>query len=149
ILSNLVAVAAALTVMIGFDWRLTILALAALPLFVLPARRVARLLRRVTEDQMERNAVMSGILQEAFNVSGALLVRLFGRRDAGLERFERGAAAVRGRGARGAMVGRWFCAAPGVGSAVASAGIFWLGGWLVVRGELDIGVVVLFSTLRG
>ncbi len=149
ILSNLVAVVAALTVMIGSDWRLTILALAALPLFVLPARRVARLLRRVTEDQMERNAVMSGILQEAFNVSGALLVRLFGRSDAELERFEREAVAVRDLGVRRAMVGRWFFAALGLVSAVGSAGIFWLGGWLVMRGELDIGVVVMFSTLLG
>lgn len=147
ILSNLVAVAAALTVMISADWRLTILALVALPLFILPARRVARILRGVTEAQMERNAVMSGILQEAFNVSGALLVRLFGRKDSELARFETEAAAVRDLGIRRAMVGRWFFAALGLVSAVGSAGIFWLGGWLVIQGRLDLGVVVMFSTL--
>ena len=67
--------------MVAIDWRLTILAVAALPLFVIPARRVARVLKRVTQDLMEHEATMSGILQETFNVSGALLVRLFGRWD--------------------------------------------------------------------
>ena len=147
IISNFVAVVAALVVMIGADWRLTLLALVAMPLFILPARRVARVLRRVTEQQMERNATMSGILQETFNVSGALLVRLFGRKDAELARFEKEAAAVRDLGVRRAMVGRWFFAALGMVSAVGTAAVFWLGGWLVVRGELDLGIVVMFSTL--
>ncbi|HEX2153440.1 MAG TPA: ABC transporter ATP-binding protein [Acidimicrobiia bacterium] len=147
IVSNFVAVVAALVVMLGADWRLTLLSLAALPLFILPARRVARVLRRVTEAQMERNAVMSGILQEAFNVSGALLVRLFGRRDAELARFETEAAAVRDLGVRRAMVGRWFFAALGLVSAVGTAGIFWLGGWLVIQGRLELEVVVMFSML--
>lgn len=147
ILSNLVSVAAALVVMIAFDWRLTLLALVALPLFVIPARRVARILRRVTETQMERNAAMSGILQEAFNVSGALLVRLFGQSATEQERFEREAAAVRDLGVRRAMVGRWFFASLGLISAVGTAGIFWVGGWLVIRGEIQAGVVVGFATL--
>lgn len=147
IISNFVAVVAALVVMIGADWRLTLLALVAMPLFILPARRVARVLRRVTEQQMERNATMSGILQETFNVSGALLVRLFGRKDAELARFEKEAAAVRDLGVRRAMVGRWFFAALGMVSAVGTAAVFWLGGWLVIRGELDLGIVVMFSTL--
>lgn len=45
------------------------------------------------------------------------------------------------------MVGRWFFAALGLVSAVGSAGVFWLGGWLVIQGRLDLGVVVMFSTL--
>lgn len=147
ILSNLVAVVAALVVMLRADWRLTLLALAALPLFIIPARRVARVLRGVTEAQMEHNASMSGILQETFNVSGALLVRLFGRADSELARFEEEARAVRDLGVRRAMVGRWFFAALGLVSAVGTAGIFWLGGFLVIRGDLELGVVMMFSTL--
>lgn len=147
ILSNLVAVAATLAVMLTADWRLTLLALVALPLFVLPARGVAKLLRRVTEQQMEHNAKMSGILQEAFNVSGALLVRLFGRGDSELDKFRVEAAAVRDLGVRRAMVGRWFFAALSLVSAIGSAGVFWLGGYFVIRGNLDLGVVVMFSTL--
>ncbi|MGH8911233.1 MAG: ABC transporter ATP-binding protein, partial [Acidimicrobiia bacterium] len=147
IVSNLVAVVAALVVMVSAEWRLTLLALVALPLFVIPARRVARILRSVTESQMEHNATMSGILQEAFNVSGALLVRLFGRAGTELGRFETEAAAVRDLGVRQAMIGRWFFASLGLVSAIGSAGIFWLGGWLVINDRLDLGVVVMFSTL--
>lgn len=147
ILSNLVAVVAALVVMLAADWRLTLLALAAMPLFVIPARRVARTLRTITESQMERNAAMSGILQEAFNVSGALLIRLFGQSAAEQRRFEQEAAAVRDLGVRRAMVGRWFFASLGLISAVGTAAIFWVGGWLVIRGEMDPGVVVMFATL--
>ncbi|MGA7270879.1 MAG: ABC transporter ATP-binding protein [Acidimicrobiia bacterium] len=147
ILSNVVSVTVTLMVMLGADWRLTLLALVALPLFVLPARRVARILRRVTEQQMEHQATMSGILQEAFNVSGALLVRLFGRGNTELVKFQGEAGAVRDIGVRRAMVGRWFFASLGLVSAIGTAGVFWLGGYLVIRGGLELGVVVMFSGL--
>jgi ATP-binding cassette subfamily B protein len=147
ILSNLVAVIAALVVMFGADWRLTLLALAALPLFIIPARRVARTLRNVTERQMEPHATMSGIQQEAFNVSGAMQVRLFGQGGRELGRFENEAGLVRDLGVRRAMIGRWFFAALGLISAVGTAGIFWFGSWLVIQDRLELGVVVMFSTL--
>lgn len=147
IVSNVVSVVAILIVMFGAEWRLTLLAVAALPLFVLPARRVARVLRGVTQVQMEHNASMSAILQEAFNVSGALLVRLFGRWDQESKRFADEAALVRDYGVRRAMVGRRFFAALGLVSAVGTATVFWVGGYLVIQGDLSLGTVVMFSTL--
>lgn len=69
IVSNVVSVAVILVVMLQASWLLTLLAVAALPLFVIPARRVAKVLRRITQQQMEHEARMSGILQESFNVS--------------------------------------------------------------------------------
>jgi len=111
IVSNVISVAVILVVMLQADWRLTLLAVAAMPLFVIPARRVAKVLRRVTTQQMEHEAKMSGILQESFNVSGALLVRLFGRWDEEQERFGKEASLVRDYGIRRAMVGRRFFAA--------------------------------------
>ncbi len=147
ILSNLVSVAFILVVMIQADWRLTLLAVAALPLFVIPARRVAKVLKRVTQQQMEHQARMSGILQETFNVSGALLVRLFGRWDQEAERFGEQAALVRSYGVRRSMVGRGFFAALGLVSAVGTAAVFWVGGMSVIRGEITLGTVMMFSTL--
>jgi ATP-binding cassette, subfamily B, bacterial len=149
IASNVVSVIVILVVMIQADWRLTLLAIAALPLFVLPARRVARILRSVTQQQMEREAKMSGILQEAFNVSGALLVRLFGRWNEERSRFGEQAALVRDISIRRALVGRGFFAALGLVSAVGTAAVFWVGGLLVIRGEIEIGVVIMFSVLLG
>ena len=147
IVSNVVSVAVILVVMIRADWQLTVIAVAALPLFVIPARRVARVLRRITQQQMEHEARMSGILQESFNVSGAQLTRLFGRWDEEQTRFSDSAANVRDYGIRRAMVGRGFFAALGLVSAVGMAAVFWLGGFRVIEGTLDLGIVVMFSTL--
>lgn len=147
ILSNFVSVVVILVVMLRENVLLTVLAVAALPLFVLPAKRVGRLLRQATEEQMEHNATMSAILQETFNVSGALLVKLFNRTREEASRFSREAKLVADLGVRRAMIGRWFFAAVGLVSAVGTAVVFWVGGYLVIDGQLTIGTVVMFSTL--
>ena len=147
IVSNVVSVTVILFVMFREDWRLTLLAVAALPLFVIPARRVAKVLRRITQQQMEHEARMSGILQESFNVSGAQLVRLFGRWSEEQDRFAEVATNVRDYGVRRAMIGRGFFAALGLVSAIGTAAVFWVGGSMVINGEIDLGVVILFSTL--
>ncbi len=147
IVSNVVSVVVILVVMIQADWRLTLLAVAALPLFVIPARRVAKVLRRITQQQMEHEARMSGILQESFNVSGAQLIRLFGRWDEEREKFAQAATQVRDYGVRRAMVGRGFFAALGLVSAVGTAAVFWVGGLMVINGVITLGTIVMFSTL--
>lgn len=147
IVSNVVSVTVILVVMFRSDWKLTLLAIAALPLFILPARRVAKVLRRITQQQMEHEARMSGILQESFNVSGAQLTRLFGRWDEEKARFSAAAGHVRDYGVRRAMVGRGFFAALGLVSAIGTAAVFWVGGVMVINGVITLGVVVMFSTL--
>ena len=147
IASNLVSVAVVLSVMLRAEWRLTLLAVAALPLFIFPARRVARMLRAVTHRQMRHNARMSSILNETFNVSGALAVKLFGRKRDEAARFSGEAAEVRRLGVRGALIGMWFFAALGLVSAIGTAVVFWFGGYLVISGGLSLGTVVMFSTL--
>ncbi len=147
IASNVVSVVVILVVMLTAEWRLTLISVAALPLFVLPARRVAKVLRRITQQQMEHEARMSGILQESFNVSGAMLIRLFGRWDEEKAKFAESAAQVRDYGIRRAMVGRGFFAALGLVSAIGTAAVFWVGGLMVINGEIDLGVLVMFSAL--
>ncbi|HJQ78071.1 MAG TPA: ABC transporter ATP-binding protein [Acidimicrobiia bacterium] len=147
IASNVVSVVVILVVMLGSSWLLTLLTVAALPLFVIPARRVAKVLRRITQQQMEHEARMSGILQESFNVSGAQLTRLFGRWETERERFSTVAGQVRDYGVRRAMVGRGFFAALGLVSAVGTAAVFWVGGLMAINGELSAGTLILFSTL--
>lgn len=149
IVSNVVSVAIILVVMLQDSVLLTALAVAALPLFVLPARRVGKILRKITERQMNHNATMSAILQETFNVSGALLVKLFNRTGQELDKFSTEAAAVRDLGIRRAMVGRWFFAGLGLVSAVGTAAVFWVGGYLVINNPdtLSTGVLIKFSVL--
>jgi len=108
---------------------------------------VAKILRRVTQEQMDHEAKMSGILQETLNVSGALMVRLFGRWREESDRFSERADLVRQFGIRRAMVGRWFFASLSLVSAVGTATVFWVGGYLVINGGLTLGTIVMFSTL--
>ena len=147
IISNLVSVVVILFVMVRAEWRLTLLAVAALPLFVYPARRVAQVLRGITQRQMRHNATMAAILNETFNVSGALLVKLFGRRREEAARFSNEAGMVRDLGVRQALIGRWFFAALGLVGAMGTAAVFWVGGYLVIQGDLSLGTVVMFSSL--
>ncbi len=147
IASNIVTVTAILIIMVQTEWRLTLLAVAALPLFIYPARRVGKLLRKVSQQQMEHNANMSSILTETFNVSGALLVKLFNRADDETRKFTDEAALVRDLGVRRAVIGRWFFAALGVVSALGTAAVFWVGGVLVINEAFTVGTIVMFSTL--
>ncbi|MDJ0924640.1 MAG: ABC transporter ATP-binding protein, partial [Acidimicrobiia bacterium] len=115
--SNLVSVTGTLIIMLFLEWRLTLLALVILPLFIGVSRRVGRMLRTVRRQQLEHNAEMNALMQETLGVSGALLVKLFGRMDDEDRRFEDRAGSVRDLGVRQATIGRWFFMALGVMSA--------------------------------
>src|SRR5215211_1141234 len=145
IASNLIAVVSALAIMITLEWRLTLAGVLLLPLFVLPARRVGQVLRRVTREGMGLNAQMNALMNETLNVSGALLVKLFGRERAETERFAERAERVRDIGIRSALIGRWFFLGLSLVSAVGTAMVFWIGGYLVLTEALTIGTVVAFG----
>ncbi|MBI3980044.1 MAG: ABC transporter ATP-binding protein [Chloroflexi bacterium] len=147
IVSNAVALAATLAVMLSLEWRLTLIAVAILPLFLYPARRVGRTLRHVTRQSLTLNAQMNALMNETLNVSGALLVKIFGRAPHERDRFAERAAAVRDVGVRSALIGRWFFMGLSLVSAVGTALVFWLGGQLVLAGELSIGTIVAFGAL--
>lgn len=146
IISNFVTLVATLSIMIALEWRLTLLGLAILPLFFFPARRVGKILRDLRRKSMENNAEMNATMNETLNVSGALLVKLFGREDSEAQRFKGHAREVRDIGIQSAVVGHWFFMLLSVVSAVGSAIVFWVGGHLVLRGEFTIGTVVAFGT---
>ncbi len=145
IVSNGLVVILTLGIMFRLEWRLTLLAIAVLPLFLAPSRRVGKALRRVAREQMERNADMNATMNEALNVSGALLVKLFGRAGDEEDKFADEAADVRDLGVRRALIGRWFFMALGLVSALGTAAVFWVGAVLVINGDLTIGTVVAMS----
>ncbi len=147
IASNAFTAAATTAVMLQLEWRLTLLAMAILPLFILASRRVGTVLRTVSREQMERNAEMNAVLNETLNVSGALLMKLFGRGGHESRRFVDSAGHVRDLGVRRALVGRWFFMALGLMSALGTALVFWFGAVLVIQGDLDEGDVVALAAL--
>ena len=143
--SNTFSVVATLAIMLQLEWRLTIAAVLILPLFIVPSRRVGRMLRRISREQMEANARMNATMNETLNVSGALLVKLFGRTRDEDAKFSSLAGDVRDLGIRRALVGRWFFMALGVVSALGTALVFWVGALLVIDGSLSIGTIVALS----
>jgi ATP-binding cassette subfamily B protein len=145
IVTNLVTVVATVTIMFSLEWRLTLLSIAIVPIFLAPTRRVGRKLRQIRRRSMELNAKMNVIMQETLNIDGALLVKLFGRQTDEGQRFGQRSAAVADIGVRSAMVGRWFFMALGLISAVGTAMVFWLGGHMILRGVFTVGTIVAFG----
>jgi ATP-binding cassette subfamily B protein len=147
VVSNVVVLVTSLIAMLALEWRLTLLALVVLPLFVIPARRVGRRLQEISREQMQHNASMNTQMTERFNVAGAILVKLFGdhrREDAAFEQRARG---VRDTGIRSAMYGRVFFVALGLVGALGAAAIYGIGGHLVVSGSLTAGTLVALAAL--
>ena len=126
IFSNIVQLIGTLTIMLVLEWRLTLLGLAVVPFFYLPARRIGRVLRDMRRQSMILNAEMNATMNETLNVSGALLVKLFGREERELARFRRDSAAVRDLGVHSAVIGRWFFMVLGIIGAVGSALVYWV-----------------------
>lgn len=145
IISNIISVISTILIMFALEWRLTLLGIAVLPLFVLPARRIGRILRRLRRRSMEFNAEMNAVMNETLNVSGALLVKLFGREGTEMERFGERAAEVRDIGVRSAVIGRWFFLMLSVVSAVGTVLVYWVGGHLVLRETFTVGTIVAFG----
>jgi ATP-binding cassette subfamily B protein len=145
IISNIVTLVATLTIMFALEWRLTLLGLAVLPLFIMPARRIGRVLRELSRKSMQLSAEMNATMNETLNISGALLVKLFGREQRELERFKSDGSAVRDIGVNSAVVGHWFFMMLSVVSAVGTAVVFWVGGYLTIQGVFTIGTIVAFG----
>jgi ATP-binding cassette subfamily B protein len=145
LISNSVSLVATLVVMITLEWRLTLIGIVILPLFVFPARRVGSLLRGIAREGMEANARMNAMMNETLNISGALLSKIFGRYNTNQERFIDRAAKVRDIGVRQAVIGRWFFLALSLVGAIGTAFVFWIGGYFVLQGVFTIGTIVAFS----
>ncbi len=146
ILTNLIQAAAVLAVMLTLEWRLTLVSVAVLPLFILAARRLGGRLREVARDHMQRNAQMNAMMNETLNIGGALLVKLFGRAALETERFKERAAGVRDVGVRRAVLGVSFFVIIGLVSAVGTALVYGIGGYLVIEGAFTVGTIVAFGS---
>jgi ATP-binding cassette subfamily B protein len=147
IVSNLITVVLTVAVMAFLSWQITVAALLLLPLFVFPARRIGRKLQQLTREAYNLNAQMNNTMTERFNVSGALLVKLFGRPDSEHEQFANRAARVRDIGVQTAMYGRVFFLSLVLTSSLATALVYGWGGVLAVDGRFKVGTVVALAAL--
>jgi ATP-binding cassette subfamily B protein len=149
LITNLVQTVALVLVMLALEWRLTLVSIVILPLFILVARRLSVHLRDIMRRQMEANAHMNAMMNETLNIGGALLVKLFGRARVEVDRFQGRAREVRDLGIRRAVMGAVFFIIVGLLAAVGTALVYGIGGYLVIRGTFTIGTIVAFGAYLG
>lgn len=147
VVSNSVSLVLVLATMFYLSWQITLGSLLLLPVFVIPARLVGSRLALITRESMQLNAAMSQTMTERFNVSGALLVKIFGRLPDEQREFTAKASRVRDIGVRQAMYSSVFITSLTLVAALATAMVYGVGGVLAVRGGLQLGTLVALTAL--
>jgi ATP-binding cassette subfamily B protein len=147
VVSNVVVLITTLAAMFVLEWRLTLLSLVVLPLFIAPAKRMGLKLGGIAREQMELNAQMNTQMSERFNVAGAMIVKLFGRREREVNTFATSASGVRDTGIKAALYGRVFFVALGLVGAMGAAAIYGIGAQLVVSDAITPGTLVALAAL--
>jgi ATP-binding cassette subfamily B protein len=145
VIGNLVGVAVTLGAMFLLSWPITLVSLALLPVFVVPARWVGRRLAALTRESYSLNAEMNNTMTERFNVSGALLVKLFGDPAAESSVFNSRAGRVRDIGVTTSMYGAVFMTALLLTASLATALVYGWGGVEAAKGVLLVGTVVALT----
>lgn len=135
-----------LGIMLALEWRLTLVSLVVLPLFLIAVKKLSTQLRAIVRKQLEANASMNAMMNETLNIGGALLVKLFGRQVVETERFGKRANQVKDQGVTRAQTGSIFIAISMMLAAVGTALVYGLGGYFVIKGEFSIGTIVAFTS---
>ncbi|WP_226900508.1 ABC transporter ATP-binding protein [Nonomuraea phyllanthi] len=145
LVSNLTTVLATIVAMVALDWRLTVISLALMPVFVWISRNVGRERKRITAEQQRKLAGIASMVQESLSISGVLLGRTMGRSAELTERFGRASDDLAGIGVRVSMAGRWRQSSIQLVMAAMPALIYWAVGH---TGAISVGTLVAFTTLQ-
>ncbi len=147
ILSNILTLTLVAAAMITLSWQITVASLALLPLFLIPTKWVGKKIQRLTLASFNLNAEMASTMTERFNVSGALLVTLYGKPETERESFRLKARRVADIGIQTAMLNRIFFMTITTIAAVASALAYGIGGHLAISGAITVGSLLAITTL--
>jgi ATP-binding cassette subfamily B protein len=145
VFGNVITLTSTFVLMLFLDWRLALFAIVFIPLFIIPARRVGNLQRTLQRETQEQMATMNSQMQETLSVSGALLMKTFGREAMETQAFEQTARQIRNLSIRRAMIGRWFGMAMGLFGSIGPAVVYWYGGHRVIGAEASLGTVVALA----
>ncbi|MFJ8074098.1 ABC transporter ATP-binding protein [Streptomyces sp. NPDC096176] len=150
LVSNLTSVVATVVAMLALDWRLTVVSLLLLPVFVWISRRVGRERKRITTQRQKQMAAMAATVTESLSVSGILLGRTMGRADSLTVSFARESERLVDLEVRSSMAGRWRMSTMGIVMAAMPALIYWAAGLAMQTGgpAISIGTLVAFVSLQ-
>ena len=147
VLSNVVSLVLVGVTMMILSWQITIFSLLLLPLFLFPTKWVGRKLQSLTRESFNVNAEMSSTMTERFNVSGAMLVALYGAPNREQEFFRSRARRVADIGIKSAMLNRLFFIALTSVAAIATAFAYGIGGHLAINGGVTVGTLLAITAL--
>ena len=147
IVSNVIRLTLVTIAMLFLSWQITLFSLALLPLFLLPTKWVGRKIQSLTRESFEVNAQMSSTMTERFNVSGALLVALYGKNSTEKEFFRSRARKVADIGIQLALLNRLFFIALTSVAAIATAFAYGIGGHLAISGSITVGTMIAITAL--
>jgi ATP-binding cassette subfamily B protein len=145
IVGNVILVVLVLVTMAFLSWPITLVAIILVPVFLVPAKALSPRLAKLFRQGMGLNAEMNTMMQERFNVSGALLVKLFGRPAEEQAAFDDRAAGVRDIGIRQATYQRMYFVGLSLTAALATSFAYGFGGWSIVHRTLPVGTVVALT----
>ena len=148
IAQNATTVIASVIAMCLLDWRLAILSLVFVPLFVYLTRRVGKVRRKITMEQQRRLADMSALVAESLSVSGIMLGKTMGRGSDLADRFTGESKGIADLEVRSRMAGRWVMSTIQMTFAIQPAIVYWLAGQTWLGHPISIGTVVAFTTLQ-
>jgi ATP-binding cassette subfamily B protein len=147
VVSNVVSLVLVTITMLILSWQITIFSLLLLPVFLIPTKWVGRRLQSLTRESFGVNAEMSSTMTERFNVSGAMLVALYGEPDREREYFRSRARRVADIGIKMAMLNRLFFIALTSVAAIATAFAYGIGGHLAIEGGVTVGTLLAITAL--
>jgi len=147
VVSNVVSLVLVSVTMLILSWQITIFSLLLLPVFLIPTKWVGRRLQALTRESFSVNAEMSSTMTERFNVSGAMLVALYGEPDREREYFRSRARRVADIGIKMAMLNRLFFIALTSVAAIATAFAYGIGGQLAIKGGVTVGTLLAITAL--
>jgi len=147
LISNVLTLILVVGTMLALSWQITIASLLLLPVFLAPTRWIGARLQGYTRDSFEINAEMSSTMTERFNVSGALLVKLYGDLDQESQVFKKKARKVADIGISMAMLNTFFFIALISIAALATAIAYGIGGQLAIDGAITVGSLIAITTL--
>jgi ATP-binding cassette, subfamily B, bacterial len=148
ILQDSITVVWTLGLMIAMDWKLTLISVSMMPLFVYPTRKAGAVRRRLSKQAQAKIADLSAVLDETLSVSGALLTKTFGRQEREIERMREVSHSLLQLEMRKTMIGQLFWVIIQAFWAVAPALIYLVGGRAVSAGTMTLGTVVAFVGLQ-
>ena len=147
LVSNILTLILVVGALLTLSWKITLLALALLPLFLFPTKWVGRKLQGLTRESFNLNAEMSATMTERFNVSGALLVSLYGDQSSERDYFSTRARKVANIGVSIALLQRMFFIALTSIASIATAFAYGVGGHLAINKEITLGTLLAITTL--